>query len=156
MRKADRSKKLTHFFHGPYHVMEQTSPVDFQISYNRPGHTGGTIVNVARLKKWHSRAMLEDQLNSSSEEEHIPMKKEEKIRINTGSLEYSSSDEEKEEVSYHSRKFKSVGENTPKNCARGTTSGEQTEMHTSRSKRREGAAARQMARQDGKIKGKNE
>ena len=154
MRKADRSKKLTHFFHGPYHVMEQSSPVNFRISYNRPGHTGGTIVNVARLKKWHSRAMLEDQLNSSSDEEQIPLEKEEKIRINTGSLEYSSSDEEKEKNSDHSRKFKSGEENILKNCARGTTSGEQTHMHASRSKGQERAAARQMARQDGKITGK--
>src|SRR4029077_6760953 len=61
MRKADQTTKLTHFFTGPYDVLEQTSPVNFRISYNRPGESQGTIINVARLKKWNDRKEVEDQ-----------------------------------------------------------------------------------------------
>ncbi|OWA55452.1 hypothetical protein BV898_19839, partial [Hypsibius exemplaris] len=69
MRKVDQTAKLTHFFTGPYEVLEQTSPVNFRISYNRPGETKGTIINVARLKQWHDRQRLEQEVAESSDQE---------------------------------------------------------------------------------------
>ncbi|OWA55341.1 hypothetical protein BV898_19725 [Hypsibius exemplaris] len=77
MRKADQTAKLTHFFTGPYEVLEQTSPVNFRISYNRPGETKGTIINVARLKQWHDRQVLEQEVVESSDQKsaEVPQRK---------------------------------------------------------------------------------
>ena len=64
IRKIGKSKKLTHFFHGPYEVLDQTSPVNYKISYCRGSSKEPTVVNVSRLKRFHER-----DAESESEEE---------------------------------------------------------------------------------------
>lgn len=54
-RKNDTSKKLSHFNHGQYEILEQTGPNNFSVTYSRPGNNTRVVVNAANLKGFHHK-----------------------------------------------------------------------------------------------------
>ncbi|GAU99817.1 hypothetical protein RvY_10759 [Ramazzottius varieornatus] len=51
-RSRGVGSKFHHYWGGPYDILQQTGPNNFRISYNRPGSNTGTVVSIARLKRY--------------------------------------------------------------------------------------------------------
>ncbi|GAU89442.1 hypothetical protein RvY_01991 [Ramazzottius varieornatus] len=64
---ADTTWHITIPSDGPYDILQQTGPNNFRISYNRPGSNTGTVVNIARLKRYVRRTGSDEDLEDPEE-----------------------------------------------------------------------------------------